>query len=317
MKLAHIPVSVILLTLLSAAAAAAPLKPLAFTFRNGGNTAYCGLFGSGLAASHSFAAAAPTEDVITFSDPGGSNFPPSSTQSTLEAWPWANGLVLAGAGSAQRGALEPEDFGVSATADARDFWTFTVAVPTRFAFTATVSAASTEPTVPGSSYSFGPYGGGAQIVPDPGTFAGPFGAALSVPGSITHSGSGTLLPGQYAVTLNGRCEGSTWPYSGSFANHFGLVLGAFGELAPALPPPLLLRHHDSTVHSTGPAAPQPSPGGGDGAEFSRAGILYGRPARRTVLESALATARSTAVASGKTATGSRSSSACAGYRTSV
>lgn len=230
-----------LLALLPALASAAPGQPVAYVSRNGMNVAYCGVSGSGLLAQHDFALPAPTDDSISLSDPGGPSHPESAATSHMTAMPGQFGLSLAISGSATRGALPPGFFGVYAVADARDQWIFTIAKPMRFTLSVTLTATSSEATTPVHTFYFLPWGGGAQIIADPGTPPGPYSAALTTPGTLTQQGIGTLLPGSYLVSLNGRAEGSSYPYSGSFAGSLAVGLGPFDPTLPAPTPPVLIK----------------------------------------------------------------------------
>jgi hypothetical protein len=215
-----------LLAVVTSGTASAQL--LTFTSRGGQDTVYCGVPGSGPLVQHNFSTPTATSDAISVSDPGNGSFPPSAAAAALDAVPGQFGLSMAQTGSAMRGALTSN--GVYATADTRDGWQFTVPAPTRFALGFTLSATSTEATTPTQAYQFFALGGGAQIIPDPGTPAQAFLSTLAAPGSISLTATGTLTAGLYYISLAGRMEGSSFPFSGSFDHSLVLSLGC-GTLA--------------------------------------------------------------------------------------
>lgn len=202
----------------------AAAQNVTFTARNGGNVATCGPLGSGPLASHTFLQTIDTHDSITLSHPG-SPGPASSTTAQFDATANQTGLALTFAGTASRGG--PPGL-ITAMADSRDNWEFTITAAMRFTFAATLTANSTEATVPLQHVSFLPFGGGAAIQPDPTSPAGPYQLTRTAPGTTTLNASGVLLPGHYLVVLFGRAEGTTAPYAGSYsvAMALGLVPAA-------------------------------------------------------------------------------------------
>ena len=78
--------------------------------------------------------------------------------------------------------------GTYATADARDQWTFTISTAVHYTLNVSLSATSNEPVVSACNYFFA----GGVITPDPGSTPPPYTAALSAPGTITRTLSGTL-----------------------------------------------------------------------------------------------------------------------------
>jgi hypothetical protein len=216
------PLSILFAIVASSATWSAHAQLLSFTSRNGGNVAYCGPLGSGL-VNHTFSTPDPTNDTAAMSVPAGANWSASDASSHLEATLAPFGISLAHSGSASRGPVVGQ--GTYATADARDSWIFTVTAPTRFTMIATLDYAATDGIVSGASYSFGAYSGGAQVVPDPGTPPGAFGAFLSAPGSFAITVSGMLTAGQYSMTLQSRLDGNnSFPFSGSYDNSISLAV---------------------------------------------------------------------------------------------
>jgi hypothetical protein len=147
---------------------------------------------------------------------------------------------------------------VSATGDARDAWSFTLAASTRFTLGISFSTTSTESSIPGQGYNLiatAP----AKIILDPGTATNALLATFTAPGSTVATASGTLSAGQYLLTLVCRAEGNTSPYSGSFNSSLVLTVGS-NALAitrvQALPQGLMLEWTDLgvrqyTVETTG------------------------------------------------------------------
>jgi hypothetical protein len=200
-----------------------------FTLRNGANTAYCGLVGSGPSIERSFSTPDATHDIASVSDPGSTNWPASSAVSQLDATPSPSGITLSGAGSAQRDGLRPFiDFGVYATADARDSWEFTLAAPARFTLNASLGGSSTEALSPTQGYGFGGFAAGTVIL-DPGISPDALGGGLTGSGTRVRHARGRLLAGRYSISLSCRVEGTTFPFSGSFNSVVAL------ELAPDVP----------------------------------------------------------------------------------
>jgi len=195
-----------------------------FTSRNGGNIAYCGLLFDGPVIHHIFSTPDPTHDIASVTDPGGTNWSPSSAVSQLDVTPSSSGITIVTSGSAMRGPLLGR--GVSATADARDDWRFTLTAPARFTWNVSVhGSSSSEVSVPTQGYTFGVFGAG-RIFPDPGTSPEAFGGGLSGSGTIIRRASGRIMPGQYEISLNCRVEGNnTHPYDGSFNTTLALELG--------------------------------------------------------------------------------------------
>ena len=196
-----------------------------FTLRNGANTAYCGLVGSGPSIERSFSTPDATHDIASVSDPGSTNWPASSAVSQLDATPSPSGITLSGAGSAQRDGLRPFiDFGVYATADARDSWEFTLAAPARFTLNASLTGSTTEASSPTQGYGFGGFVADT-VVMDPGTSPDAFGGSLTGSGTRVRHASGRLLAGRYNISLVCRVEGINFPFSGSFNSSVALELG--------------------------------------------------------------------------------------------
>ncbi len=192
---------------------------------NGQNIAYCGPVGGGPLVQHNFSGLGPTHDDISVSEPGSPNWSASAAASHQDATPLTSAFALANAGSSSRGLLI--GFGVYATADSRDNWSFTVSAPACFTFSASMSGNSSENVSPVQSYAFGPEAPSpGQIIPDPGTPPDAFSQFLNGPGSVARSASGTLLPGRYGIYLNGRVEGNAYPFSGSFNGAIALTLSA-------------------------------------------------------------------------------------------
>jgi hypothetical protein len=213
-----------------------------FDSRNGANLSYCGPFGGPL-VQHNFSEPVKAFDAIAVSHPGapapGGAYTPSEAASRLDACPSSTGFTVSVSGDAARGPFL--GWGTAATADARDFWTFTVATPTRFRFRllAGVSSSETQTPISGVSYLFTAWGGGGQILPDPG-MSSAFGGFLSAPGTLSDSGTGILLPGTYQVTLQGRTESNynTYPFSGSFQAQLEIdFIGPSPATPSGTPPP--------------------------------------------------------------------------------
>lgn len=213
---------------LCGAAVSAPAQGATYTFRNGVNTAYCGAVVGGPGFLNRFLTPAPSNDAIAVTDPGGVGFAASDASAQLTALPTANGIALALAGQAHRTAPPSA---INAAAAAQDDWTFSIAQPVRFTLVATLSAASTESTVPPSHFTFAAAGGGAAIVPDPASPSLPYQATLSAPGSLSLVASGTLLPGDYFIHIFGRAEGTTFPFTGSYNNSLTLTLASVAATA--------------------------------------------------------------------------------------
>jgi hypothetical protein len=194
---------------------------ITYTGRNGANLAYCGVPGSGPLVDHRFLTIDPTDDSISVSDPGGGTLAPSAATSHLIASPSPSGLLLADSGHSMRGT----GGGVNATADGRDSWEFTLASAACFRLTVTLNAASTEATAATQAFNLIAMGGGSIILAGGGSVM-TLTHALQAPGTWTMTYEGTLQPGQYAITLAGRCEGNQFPYEGSFSNSLALSVGA-------------------------------------------------------------------------------------------
>lgn len=216
------------------AAKSARAQTITPVFHNGQNIAYCGPVGNGPLVQHNFSGFGPTHDDISVSEPGSPDWSASAAASHQDATPLTGAFALANAGSSSRGPLI--GFGVYATADSRDNWSFTVSAPACFTFSASLSGNSTEAGSPMQSYAFGPEAPSAgQIIPDPGTPPDAFSQSLNGPGSVARSASGTLLPGRYVIYLNGRVEGTTYPFSGSFNGAIAVTLSAPTLLAMPTP----------------------------------------------------------------------------------
>ena len=225
----------VLLALASSSASVA--AQVTYATRNGANGVYCGPL-PGPAIQHTFSQPVKSSDTIAVDHPGapapgGGAFPPSAASSRLDACPSSTGFTLSAAGQASRGSFS--GWGVSATADARDFWTFTIATPMRYRCRVLAVLESTETQTPisGVFYMFTGYGGGGAVIPDPGT--SPITGLLSAPGTITQFGSGTLPPGTYQVTLQGRTESNynTYPFVGSFQAFFDIDFVGIGPATPS------------------------------------------------------------------------------------
>jgi hypothetical protein len=207
-----------LVPLVASRPAAAQL--VTYDSRNGSDTVYCGPQG-GPAISHSFSTTAATHEFISVLDPGGPNWSPSQASARFDATPTQSGITLVGIGFASRDPLT--GFGTAATADTRDLWQFTISAPTRFSFSAQLSATNSSGPMAPQSYLFG----GTQVILDPGIPPTVFSGSISVPSILSATATGTLMPGQYFVQLNGRTEGTNvWPYTGSFDNSLSLAFGS-------------------------------------------------------------------------------------------
>jgi hypothetical protein len=202
----------------------ASAQSVTFTSRNGEDTAYCGPSG-GPVVDHDFSALTATHESISLSDPGGPTWSPSEASVQFDATPTQSGIALAGSALVSRDAVIVH--ATAATAATRDEWAFTVTAPTRFSFSASLSATSSAGVMAPQVFVFGALGGGAQIILDPGVPPSALSWAIFVPGAFASTATGTLLPGQYYVSLNGRTEGSNvWPYDGSFDNWLSLAFGS-------------------------------------------------------------------------------------------
>jgi hypothetical protein len=201
---------------LFSASAATPAQSVVYTQRNGGNLAGCGQLVGGPSVWNRFLTPDPTNDSISVSDPGGSGLPASAATARLDALPSTGGISLQVAGSAQRTA--PAGTTITAVSDSRDVWQFTLSVPMRFTLHASLGTASTEATMPPSHFTFA-----GPIVPDPGSPPLPYQHTLQAPGSFSLAATGTLLPGNFIITLFGRAESQASPFSMSFANSFSLT----------------------------------------------------------------------------------------------
>lgn len=202
---------------LVAVAAAMPAQSVVYTQRNGGDLAGCGQLVGGPAVWNQFLTPSPTNDSIAVSDPGGSGLPASAASAQLVANPTTAGISLQVAGSVMRTA--PAGTSITAVADSRDVWQFTLTAPMRFTLNASLSTASTEATMPPSHFTFA-----GAIVPDPGSPAPPYQHTLQAPGSFSLTATGTLLPGNYFINLFGRAESMASPFSMSFTNSLTLTL---------------------------------------------------------------------------------------------
>lgn len=200
-----------------AVAAAIPAQVVDYTARNGGNLATCGPLGAGPIVHHTFLTTAPVADPISVADPGGGSTPASSAFAQFTSAATQTSLDVAVVGSASRGAPAGT---VTALADGRDSWQLTILVPTRFALTAALAATSTETTVPPQHFAFT----GGVITPDPGSPPPPYQHTLTTSGAFNLQANGLLAPGTYTFTLFGRAEGTTFPFSGSYAHALSLAL---------------------------------------------------------------------------------------------
>jgi hypothetical protein len=178
---------ILIAMLLASAAQRAAAQVVTYTSRNGQNTAFCGPLGSGPLVHHQFSTPVASNDPISISDAGGPNWSPSNASTQFIATLAPSGIALVGSGSAARGPLI--GIGISASADTRDEWEFTVSAPIHVTFSASLSATSTASPMPVQTYTLGGLGGGAQIIPDPGTPPGAFSNAIFTPGSFAVTGS--------------------------------------------------------------------------------------------------------------------------------
>ncbi len=194
----------------------ASAQSITYTSRTGGNTVYCGPLPI-VGITHQFTTPVAVSDPIAVSHPGAVGVPASAASAQFDALVTTTGISLAVAGSATRGS--PPN-AVWAAADGRDDWQFTIATPVRFTLTASLSAASTEATVPPSHFTFS----GGSIVADPGSPLPPYQQTITAPGTTSLTASGVLLPGAYSLSLFGRAEGTTFPFTGSYSNSISLAL---------------------------------------------------------------------------------------------
>lgn len=217
------------LLLLLSVTVTASAQAVVYNSRNGSDVVSCGPLG-GPSVSHTFTTTVAVGESLTVNDPGGivgsTAWSASAASAQFSSTATSDGIALAVAGSVTRGALP--GLGIWTLADGRDTWLFTITAPTRFTFSASLSTAGSEATVPPSHFTFAGFG----IVPDPGSALPPYQATLTAPGATSLTASGTLLPGSYQVTLFGRAEGSTYPLSCSYSNSLAL---AFQPAATATP----------------------------------------------------------------------------------
>jgi hypothetical protein len=215
-----LPAPFLTAALAACAAAFAPAQSVTYTARNGGNLVASGALVGGPFIHHTFLTPVPTHDPIAVSDPGGGGLPASNATAQFDATATSTGFSLVFAGTADRGGPPAV---IVALVDCRDQWQFTITTAMRFTLNASLTAASTEATVPPCHFTFQTFGGGAAIVPDPGSPPAPYQQTLSAPGSVAVAASGTMLPGTYLVNVFGRSEGTTWPYAGSFTTSLALT----------------------------------------------------------------------------------------------
>jgi hypothetical protein len=187
--------------------------------RNGGDLVQCGPLG-GPFVHHTFLSPVSTSESIGVSDPGGT-VAASAATAQFDVTATQAGLTFAFHGAASRTGPQSS---VWAVADTRDTWEFTITTPMRFTFDASLTASSTEATVPPCHFTFLAFGGGAAIVPDAGSPAAPYQGTLTAPGSMGIVASGTMLAGRYLVTIFGRAEGAAFPFSGSYAASLALAM---------------------------------------------------------------------------------------------
>ncbi len=208
-----------LISLIATQAASAQL--VTYTSRIGQDLVACGpQFGPFV--NNTFLTPTETHESIAVSDPGSLQWSPSEASATFDATPTQSGITLAGTGQTSRDAII--EFATGATADTRDQWIFTVSTTTRFSFIASLSATNSAGPMPPQSYLFAAFGGGAQVLLDPGIPPTVFGGSLVSPGTLVVTATGTFLPGQYIVSLQGRAEGTNvWPHDGSFDNSLSLA----------------------------------------------------------------------------------------------
>ncbi|MBL8748164.1 MAG: hypothetical protein JNK78_03325 [Planctomycetes bacterium] len=220
-----LPAPSALVLALAIGAHAAPLasQSLAFSSRIGQTTAYCGASVGGPGALHTFLTGAPTNDLITVSDPGAPNVTHSEASSQVSTLLTPTSLSIAIVGSSSRGPLT--GFGVNATADARENWIITLSATSHFTLNVVLDATSSEPaTMPPLTFFLVPWGAGASITPDAGTPPSPYSFSLVAPGSFSLTASGTMTAGDYAINLAGRMEGSSfaYPFVGGYAGSLAL-----------------------------------------------------------------------------------------------
>ncbi len=203
--------------------AAPVVAQVAFTSRNGQNSVACGPPGAGIGISHRFSTPTPTHDPIAVSDPGDDKRPASNATAVLDADFSPTSIRLANAGNAHRGSLPTNGNGAYATADGRDDCQFTLAAPTRFRLAVTIHAATTEGNNTQQSFYFLAFGAGL-ITLDNGT-SGSLSHSLTASGDWTATYKGTLRPGTYDLSLNGRTDaGNAYPFTGSYSNSLTLVV---------------------------------------------------------------------------------------------
>ena len=202
---------------IACAAPSAAAQVVTYPWHNGANSATCGPLG-GPSSTHFFPDLVTTHDSIALSDPGGPQWSASDANSSLHAVLGPNGISLSNSGSANRDPLLV--FGTWATADARDNWQFNLSAPTRFTLSVSLNATSSESAAGPQTFFFV----GTQILPDPGSPPAPYSSAVYGTGSFTLAASGTLGPGTYLVSLAGRTEGTSFPFSGSYDNSLLLAL---------------------------------------------------------------------------------------------
>ncbi|HEX5051158.1 MAG TPA: hypothetical protein VFZ65_05265 [Planctomycetota bacterium] len=198
--------------------AAAPVaaQSVIYTTRTGGNIVACGPLTGGPLVHHTFGTPIATNDSIAVSDPGTATLPASAAAAQLDAIATSTTFSLSMAGTATRTA--PAGTFITALADGRDVWEFTLAAPVRFTLTASLNASSTDATVPPQHFTFA-----GAIVPDPGAPPLPYQQTIQAPGSFTLAATGTLLPGQYFVSVFGRVESTSSPFTSSYSNSLTLT----------------------------------------------------------------------------------------------
>lgn len=207
------------------AASIAPAQSLTFAAQNSQHTTYCGIPAAGPLVQHSFQTAAPTNDSIAVADPGATGVTPSNASSQVDALLLPSSISIAIAGNSARGPLT--GFGVYATAAGREEWTIDLSATAHFTLNVVLSAASSEPaTMPPLAFFVIPQGAGASITADPGSAPAPYSFALTTPGSYSLTASGTLTAGQYVVSLAGRAEGMSFPFSGAYTGSVTLGIGS-------------------------------------------------------------------------------------------
>jgi hypothetical protein len=194
-------------------------QPLTVTSRSGYNLVLCGPPGLVQQFQNNFNTGTNTDDLLDIAEEGSPTWPASHAASHLTATVTPTSLSLHQGGQAGRGA-----FGAYADAHANDSWTFTIAAPTCFTFTASIESTDVEVAPTLRCFAQITTAGGLFHLSD-GSMATYLGGSLSQAGAWSTQRSGTMQPGTYTVSMAGNASAANIPaYFATYINSLTLLV---------------------------------------------------------------------------------------------